>query len=92
MALGGTLVVENFGYGVGDAELPLFENDEPLLDEDGQQKVMQFKILSIEPASGLRLEIRVAAAEWEGFLDQLAGKQSDIIKASVEDLRRLAAD
>lgn len=92
MALGGTLVVENFGYGVSDAELPLFENGEPLLDEEGQQKVMQFKILSLEPATGVRLEIRVAESEWKGFLDQLTGRQSDIIKASAEDLRRLASD
>lgn len=92
MALGGTLVIENFGYGVGDAELPLFENDEPLLDENGEPKMMKFKLLGIEPVSGVRLEIRVAESEWQGFLDQLAGKQSDIIKASVEDLRRLAAE
>lgn len=74
MALAGSLVIENFGYGVSDAELPLFTGeDEPLIDEEtGEQKVLAFKILTLEPAAGLAVEIRVAEAEWDGFLEQLA--------------------
>lgn len=91
MSFGGTLIIENFNYGVGEAELPLFENDEPMLDpETGEQKMLQCKILNIEPMTGLRLEIRVAESEWDNFVAEL-GKKS-IVTADLEDLARLTAD
>jgi hypothetical protein len=70
MALAGTLVIENFGYGVSEATLPLFEDeDTPVIDEEtGEQRTMDCKILTIEPASGVRVEIRVAKVEWDDFL------------------------
>lgn len=79
MALGGTLVIENFGYGVSDATLPLFEaEDTPVIDEEtGEQKTLECKILTIEPASGVRVEIRVAKEEWDSFLGVLATPSAD---------------
>lgn len=79
MALAGTLVIENFGYGVSDATLPLFEaEDTPVIDEEtGEQKTLECKILTIEPASGMRVEIRVAKEEWDSFLGVLATPSAD---------------
>lgn len=93
MSFGGTLIIENFNYGVSDAELPLFENDVPMLDpETGEQKTMQCKILNIEPVTGVRLEIRVAESEWDKFVAELGKKPITSLVADLEDLARLTAN
>ena len=91
MDLAGNLVIENFNYGVSDAELPLFiGNDEPLIDEEtGEQQTAKLKILYIEATPSTQIEIRVAEGEWDNFLAKLAEKPV-VETADLEDLARLS--
>ena len=88
MALGGTLVIENFKYGVSEAEFPLFDEDGPMLDpETDEQRTVQCKIISMEPVAGVRVEIRIAEADWDNFLAEISKKK--VVVADLADLAEL---